>query len=544
MEAFTSMHHWREGPRDLKPSADRAFCEGANRMVWHTWSHQPSGAGVPGWVYGAGTHLNTSVTWWPRAKPFMDYLSRASYLLQQGLFVADVLYYYGDQGYNFVPPKHVDPSLGFGFDYDVTNADVILTRLAVRDGRLVLPDGMTYEVLVLPDRDDIDLDVLKRIGELVRGGVTVVGRKPVRANGLTDHPRRDAQVRELADRLWGPCDGKAIRERRVGQGRIVWGITLREVLRARGIGPDFAFTGDHKDADLDFVHRRTPEAEIYFVSNRRDRRERVEAVFRVKSGAPEVWRHDTGEIRRLYVYERVPGGVRVPLTLEPGGSVFVVFRGEGNAPHLVGAGAEVLAFDGNEVTLLADAGGSIPVKAGDGKTATIDAPVLPSPRAIGGPWRVLFAPDRGAPVSVEFPELVSWTRRAEEGIRYFSGAADYRREIDVPAEWLGKGRKVFLDLGDLRTVGAVTVNGRELGVVWKRPFRVDATAALRPGANRLEVEVINTWSNRLIGDAQPGRERRLTRTNMMPRAGTPLQDSGLFGPVRLVPAAIVKGRLP
>ena len=162
MEAFTSMHHWQDGPFDLKPSADRAFCEGANHMVWHTASHLPPESGKPGWVYYAGTHLNTNLVWWPMAGVFLDYLARCSYLLQQGLFVGDVCYYYGDQGFNFVPPRHVDPSLGFGYDYDVTNREVILNRMTVRDGRITLPDGMSYAVLVLPTRDDIDIEVLQK----------------------------------------------------------------------------------------------------------------------------------------------------------------------------------------------------------------------------------------------------------------------------------------------------------------------------------------------------------------------------------------------
>ncbi|MBN1443390.1 MAG: hypothetical protein JXA90_11835, partial [Planctomycetes bacterium] len=199
MEAFTSMHHWQDGPFDLKPSADRAFCEGANHFVWHTASHLPPEAGKPGWVYLAGTHLNTNLIWWPKAGAFIDYLARCSFLLQQGLFAGDVCYYYGDQGYNFVPPKHVDPSLGFGYDYDVANREVILTRMSVReDGRIALLGGMSYALLALPERDDIDLDVLGKIEELVREGATVVGSKPNRSSGLAGCPERDRKVRELA----------------------------------------------------------------------------------------------------------------------------------------------------------------------------------------------------------------------------------------------------------------------------------------------------------------------------------------------------------
>jgi hypothetical protein len=326
MEAFTGFHHWTAGPYDLKFSADRAFGEGMNHVVWHTSSHQPPEAGVPGWVYGAGTHLTPNLVWWPMAGAFLDYLARCSHLLQQGLFVADVCYYSGDQGYNFVPPKHVDPSLGFGHDYDVINAEALLTRMGVRDGRFVLPDGMRYEVLVLPDREDMDPDVLEKLAGLVEAGATVVGPRPVRANGLADREARDRKVRRIADAVWGACDGVTVFENRYGEGKVVWGRSVRAVLDARGVGQDFQFTAEAEDAELDFIHRRTSDADIYFVRNVRERWETVEAVFRVGKKLPELWRPESGEIRACAVFERAGDGIRVPLKLAPWDSVFVVFR--------------------------------------------------------------------------------------------------------------------------------------------------------------------------------------------------------------------------
>ena len=178
MEAFTGFRHWQDGPFELKPSADRAFCEGMNHIVWHTSSHQPPEAGSPGWVYHAGTHYTPNLIWYQKSKPFIDYLARCSFMLQQGLFVADVCYYYGDQGANFVPPKHIDPSLGYGYDYDVANAEVIINRMSVKNNRITFPDGMSYALLVLPDRKDISLTVLGKIESLVKSGATVVGPKP------------------------------------------------------------------------------------------------------------------------------------------------------------------------------------------------------------------------------------------------------------------------------------------------------------------------------------------------------------------------------
>jgi hypothetical protein len=224
MESFTSWRHWQDGPFELKPIADRAFCGGTNHITFHTSAHNPSATDRPGWVYHAGTHMGPSIAWWPKAGAWVDYLSRCSYLLQQGLFVADVCYYYGDQGFNFVSPKHIDPSLGYGYDYDVTNAEVLLTRMDVRDGRLTLPDGLGYELLVLPDREDIDLAVLKHIEQLVRAGATVVGRKPTRSNGLMDHARRDAEVRQLGNTPTAAAKSCGVRPCAKSCGREVWGL--------------------------------------------------------------------------------------------------------------------------------------------------------------------------------------------------------------------------------------------------------------------------------------------------------------------------------
>ena len=518
MEAFTSMHHWQDGPFDLKPSADRAFCEGTNHFVWHTASHLPPEAGKPGWVYGAGTHLNTKLVWWPKAKPFLDYLARCSFLLQQGLFVGDVCYYYGDQGFNFVPPKHVDPSLGFGYDYDVVNREVILTRMQVRDGRLVLPDGMSYALLVLPEREDIDLDVLQKLEQLVRDGATIVGPKPTGSNGLAGYPDRDALVRQMADRLWGPCDGRTVREHAFGAGRIVWGSELRDLLGRQGIGPDFQFQSPLADTQLDFIHRRTDDADIYFVRNTQPRWEQVEGVFRVQGRQPELWEPDTGLVKPLLVYQAGPAGVTAPLQLAPYGSQFVVFRQDRRPPTPLrlqqpdtldaSALATIQAWDDQRATLATTLPGRFRIEAADGRSAQLEIKPLSPPRELAGPWDVRFQEGRGAPPSVQLENLISWTEHGLDGVRFFSGMAQYRRQFELPADWLTDSRRVLLDLGDLWAVGDVRLNGRPLGVLWKPPYVVDITAAARPGANQLMIEIANTWSNRLVGDAGlPASER-------------------------------------
>ncbi len=507
LEAFTSFQHWAEGPQDLKPSADRVFTEGGNHFVWHTWTHQAPDYGLPGLVYGAGTHLSRSVTWWPKAKPFIDYLARSSFLLQRGLFAADVLYYYGDGGANFVLPRKNPATLGPGYDYDVTNADVLLNRFTVRDGRLTLPEGTSYAVLVLPDRDDIYPPVLAKIEELVAAGATVVGRKPTRASGLEKFPASDARVREIADRLWGDLDGKSRTSRVHGKGRIFSGVPERAVLMTLGVAPDFVAS-----PALDFTHRRDAEGEIYFVRNKTNAAVAETAMFRAGDRTPEFWDPISGKISRAPAFRRTPARIEVPLTFAPHGSTFVIFRERSTVP---------------------------PLAVTDEKAAG-----LPAPLSLDRDWTLDFASPLGAPSSITLPQVGPWTKTADATLKTFSGTGTYRKTFTLPAGWRTSRRRIDLDLGQLWNIGEVFLNGKSLGVLWTPPFRVDATAALREGENQLAVEVINTWQNRLIGDARlPAAERR-TRTNILVSQRKPWKDlepieSGLFGPVRLVPSAVV-----
>jgi hypothetical protein len=509
MEAFTSFNHWSEGPQDLKPSADRAFCEGANHMVWHTWTHQPPEAGLPGWAYVAGTHLNRSVTWWPKAKPFLDYLARSSFLLQRGQFVADVLYYYGDGGDNFVGPRRNPSTLGPGYDYDVTNADVILHRLSVRDGRIALPEGISYAVLVLPDRDDINPAVLAKIESLVAAGATVVGRKPKRASGLEGFPASDNHVREIAQRLWADLDEKSHTYRAYGDGRIYSGVPERQVLTELGIAPDFTAS-----AALDFTHHHDGEGEIYFVRNKTSAAITETVGFRVGSRIPEFWDPVSGKISNAPEFHCTDGAVNVPLSLAPNGSVFVIFREHTNTTS----------------------------RSDTGKKSTD----LPEPISLDSDWTIDFQSPLGEPAQVVQPRVGPWTKSADTALLSFSGTGTYRKSFILPADWRSPGTRIDLDLGNLWAIGEITLNGKPLGIVWTSPFRVDCTDAVRVGENQLIVEVVNTWHNRLIGDAHIPANERKTRTNITASHGIPWKAwadlnpiaSGLFGPVRLVPVTV------
>lgn len=558
-EAFTSFLHWQEGPAELKPLADRAMCEGLNRFIYHTSPHIPPDAGIPGFVYHAGTHFNATRIWWPKSRPFTDYLARSCFLLQQGNFVGDVLYYYGDQTPNFVKPKHVNPSLGYGYDYDVTNSEVILTRLGVEDGKLILPDGQTYEILVLPEQDHISLEVLIKLEELVKKGATIIGRKPTRSHGLKDYAERDELVKQLADKLWGSCDGKMVTENHYGKGTVIWGNNLKEVLTERGIGADFSFISKSDSTNLDYIHRRTTDEEIYFISNTGNKSEMVDGIFRVTGKIPEIWNPETGTITNGVLYIEDDEKIRLPLQLQPHGSVFIIFREPAKQKHLVSveynneitfpistySTSQIIFPDvhavNQEINLIAWKEGLYTLTDNENRKNTFEVKDIPSSINITGPWEINFPPGWGAPDQIEIPELMSWTDSDHTGIRYFSGIATYHKKFNIPEEYINEEILLILDLGRIKEVADIYLNGENLGILWKPPYQINITAAVKPGENHLVVEVANTWSNRLTGDGKLPEDERYTKTNITgPNylenilwKDAPLLESGLIGPVSI-----------
>ncbi|OAM89784.1 glycosyl hydrolase [Termitidicoccus mucosus] len=523
-EAFTTFAHWSDDPAALKPTADRAFCEGINRFVFHTSTATRPEDGKPGYEYGAGTHFNPNITWWNQAGAFLDYIGRCQHLLQSGLFAADVLYYNGDWAPNLVEPRHTPPGLGEGYDYDVCGTDALLTRLSVspEDGRLVLPDGMSYRVLVLPDSDRMTVEVARKISDLVRAGATVIGPRPSQAPGLAGYPQCDAEVRAIAAEVWGDCDGRARTENKCGRGRVLWGKTERAALADAGVYPDFEY--DTAAGSLDWIHRTVPGgagegggAEIWFVVNRNAREDRVTCVFRAAGAQPEIWDPVTGERREAAEWWSEGGGSEacglpartvVPLAFAPRQSLFVVFRKPAAAK--TAAPAQRVAGACNMPSL---------------------APV----QEISGAWTLAFDPAWGGPAQVEFASLMDWTLHRDEGIRHYSGTVTYTKKFDLEdgASATG-GRRLFLDLGVVKNLATVRLNGAPLGTVWTAPWRVDITGAARRAGNVLEIDIVNLWPNRLIGDKYLPASQKFTRTNIPLKDDAALLPSGLIGPVRIL----------
>lgn len=504
-EGFTTIGpHWQETLWDnLKPAFDHACTEGLNLLVWHAFVCSPESEGIPGQQYFAGTHLNPNVTWWEKSKPFFDYINRCQFMLQRGLPFADVAFYYGDHVPNFAQLRRSDPArVGPGYDYDVLTAEALLNRLTVQKGQLVLPDGVTYRILVLPDRDMVSLPVLRKVQKLVRAGATVLAPALTKSSSLKDFRRNDAEVIRISQQL------VALKN---GQGRFLTGKNAREILLSDGIKPDF-----ESDAvsTLDYIHRKDGDTEIYFVANRTNFAQNAECTFRVRGKTPELWDPVTGTRRLLRDYRVEGNRTVVPLRFEPCGAWFVVFREPAGVASVGPAGS----------------GTKSSPRVGHGGEKNF--PSFSTTMELNGPWNVYFDPKWGGPGTTRFAELTSWSKREEPGVRFYSGTATYSTPFKV-AE-MPTGRRFWLELGNVRELAEVRLNGKSCGITWTPPFRVDVTEALKPGENRLEVEVVNFWPNRIIGDASLPTSERLTKTNIKKLTReTPLVESGLLGPVRL-----------
>lgn len=560
-EALTVINkHWEHSPFQLKRTLDQAFCSGINSLIIHTFTHSPKDVGLPGYEYFAGTHFNPQITWWKQAHAFTEYIGRSQFLLQQGHFVADVCFYEGGQIPNFVPTKHIDPNFEQGYDYDVVNSEVILTRMSVCNGKIVLPDGMSYRLLVLPKRRKIDPEVLKKIAKLIHAGATVIGPKPSKAYGLTNYPANDSLVSALANEIWGNCDGRKIKERCFGKGKIVWGKTPREILLDMGILPDFEYRSQSKDTKLDYIHRSvfdpTGHVEIYFVANLSNRWENVECTFRVKDMIPEIWNPETGKIDKLAIYVVKNERTTLPLRLSPLGSVFVVFRKRDQQMHITtlwrnselifpssSSGGKVKVASNNvdvsakgrrQLLFQTQELGNYQFIVNDGSNLNVKIERIPQPISVRGPWIVHFPQGWGAPDSSIFENLISWTESKDPSIKYFSGTATYNTTFEVRKDLIRKENIIFLDLGNVKNVAEVTLNEKYLGILWKPPFKLNVTSAINPGQNKLIVKVTNLWPNRIIGDQFLPKGRRFTFTNIKKfTKDSPLLESGLLGPVTI-----------
>jgi hypothetical protein len=548
-EAFTAedSEAMKQYPGSMKNQGDWASCAGINRFVFHTFVHQPLGEVRPGMTMGPyGVHWHRNQTWWPMVAEYHRYVSRCSFLLRQGIAVADILYLTPEGApHVFRPPSSAltgaDPIPDRkGYNFDGCAPETLLANAEVRDGRISFPGGSSYGLLVLPAFDTMTPSLLSRIASLVEQGATLAGAPPLKSPSLSGYPECDREVRARAEALWGRLEPPAtIARRPFGKGLIFWGGGLKVVtpelypdyeataalLRQKGMPEDFEAPGPVR-----YTHRRTKDLDIYFVSNRTENAVACPCTFRVDRGSPELWDPLTGAIRTLPESSRAGGRTVVPMKFEPYQSFFVVFRSGSSAD-------------------------SSPV------LGESNFPELQPVSELRGPWTVSFDPKWGGPAEIVFNKLEDWTARLEPGIKHYSGIATYRKQFDL--DWIPSGHsRLYLQLGKVSVMARARLNGHDLGVLWCAPWRADITDFVKAKGNRLEIEVANLWANRLIGDQQaPDRDVRDLRwpsgllegkglkagrytfsTHSYYNADSHLQPSGLLGPVQLVTAKPVPFR--
>jgi len=771
-EAFTATdaEKWAGHPAKVKDLGDWAFCEGVNRFVFHRYALQPwtNPDRAPGISMGPwGLHYERTQTWWEQSRAWHEYLARCQFMLQQGLFVADLCFLAPERS----PQRFTSPvKSGYdrpGYNFDGCPPEVVLTRMKVKNGRIVLPDGMSYAMLVLPQVETMTPRLLHKIKELVSDGATIVGAPPVSSPSLSNYPKCDTEVKALATELWG--DGKApaeLTEHRFRRGRVFWGGEFRSreitpvkenpfgsakwiwqnegkpaisappgprffrhllvidgnspiasarwtitadnsfecwvngrsagtgdnfkraysvdvaslikpgtnllavaavngsdspnpagligslaiqfadgrtvelptdktwlsaaqapgnwmmeatvsiswqaalelgppgmapweeietspagsepipdinvlcgLLAKLGVPPDFSSETKNSPASLRYIHKVVGGNDVYFVANKTQQSEQSLCSFRVSGKRPELWWPDTGRIERPAVYDAADGMTRVPIQFEPSGSVFVVFRSGAPVENdrivsvardgdpLLGVHSTAPRLS-NAIELVRDAAGNVQAsvsqpgayvfKSANGKRKELTVDALPEPLEISGSWDVRFAPGWGAPEHTTFVRLMSWSDHSDVGVKYFSGTARYTKTFNVAPTFCAPGRRLFLDLGQVAVMAEVKLNGKDLGILWKPPFRVEVSGVCKSGENLLEVKVVNLWINRLIGDEQlaedsdrnpsgtlkswpnwlqegkPSPTGRYTFTSWrLWKKNSPLQESGLLGPVQI-----------
>ncbi len=640
-EAFTSgdSEQWKMHPATVKALGDYEFSQGINRFVIHRYAHQPYLDRFPGATMGPwGLHYERTQTWWEMSGAWHQYLARCQFMLRQGLFVADFCCLRPElPDQTFFTPM---PKVPVGYKYDECSAEALIARMKVKDGRLVLPDGMSYRLLMLPETSALMTPALVgKIKQLVEAGATVLGPRPTASPSLSDFPKCDEEVASLAAEVWGDCDCKAVTEHEFGRGRVVWGQPLEDVLETTKTPADLT-----SNVKLNWIHRQIGDTHVYFVANETAVSVEAKCNFRIKGLQPELWNPMTGEISAPAVYEQTAAGTSVPVRLEASGSIFVVFqpqrkefdpvvsfmrdgkpaipltkppvikiqratygvpgdaqrtrdvrgklqtladRGEfsfqvgklaegddpaygvvktlvveytagdhsftinGQDPDTVTLAAaipaasrvaEIRRATAGRLEIVASLPGHYEMTTAKGKIFRADITSVPAPQEITGAWTVRFPPKWGAPDQISLDHLVSLSDSTNPGVKYFSGTAIYSKSFDWnPTSKAGSNKsEVWLDLGEVQVMAEVKLNGHNLGILWKPPFRVNISGTIETGSNTLEVRVANLWPNRMIGDTALPASERFTWSSYEPfTKDSPLPKSGLLGPVTIQSAEIV-----
>ena len=488
-EVFTSNSReaWQEYPWSMKDQSDWALALGVNRFVYHTFAHKPLGDEYrPGMTMGVyGVHWDRGQTWWPMVGAYHKYISRCSHMMQQGQAVSDILYMTPEGApMIFLPPVDALEENGAipdkkGYGFDGCSPKMLMERADVKNGKIIFEGATSYELLVLPNFKTMTPELLEKIISLVEKGAKIIGTPPLKSPSLTDYPNCDTQVKQRAEKLWGSLQiPDNLSEEKYGLGTIYWGGNLSK-FAADDLYPTYKSTVEllsnlkipedfiSENNTIRFGHRISEESDIYFIANRTDKSQKTACIFRA-TGEPELWSGVDGSSRQLHQYNNSNGRTTIELEFVPYESYFVVFNRN--------------SVDKNEI-----------------ENAQPNFTTLNRVKTIEGTWDVAFDPKWGGPKKIKFDELQDWKDNELSGIKYYSGIASYKKTFNMDDL---ENKKYFIDLGEVNDIASIILNGKNVGVTWCAPWRIDISSAIIAGENQLEIKVANRWINRLLGDSQ------------------------------------------
>ncbi|GGD04683.1 glycosyl hydrolase [Hyunsoonleella pacifica] len=495
-EAFTSTKlNWSFHPALAKQKGDYEWTNGINEYMFHRFAHQSNTHVKPGMSMSfVGSHIDRTQTWWDNAgHEWFDYLARGSYMLRQGNPVLDVLVFVGDRAPSHViHAKQMRPKLPASYKYDCVNSDVIINHLKVENGKLKLPNGITYNALSLQKSEIINLETLRGLHKLSQQGALIVGRKPKKLGGYLVTEAMQAEFKTLVSAIWS-------NKKTYNTGE--W----EQILKENNIQKDLIVEGQ---PDFNFYHRRTEKEDIYFVYNHNLKEsETLKCSFLVDGKVPELWNAETSEITKLVEYSNINGRTDISIKMNPQESVFVVFReAKTKRPKITYASSNTLPKplfsldDKGNLQMQAYTNGNYNALLDGSENWNVNVNDIPNPIEIKGSWQINFREEDNYKVTLKTDELFDWTTHAEEKIKHYSGTAIYKTAFNIEDGMLKSNRQFELNLGKVNVIAKVLVNGNDIGVSWIAPYTLNVTDALKEGENSLEIQVTNQWTNRLIGD--------------------------------------------
>lgn len=567
-EAFTGQpqYAFQTDLAALKVSGDIAFSEGVNLFVLHASAHQPWPQVKPGMTMGWwGTQFGPSQTWWDHgAVQWVQYVTRCQTILQKGLFVGDLCYLQLNSQKETKTPQ--------GYKADICNEKELLTRFSVKENKLMLPDGMSYRILILPNSCKVEPELANKIEKLVNDGAIVVGTGFTGSPGLNGFKTTNNEIRAISERLFGTFDSKdtiAKKVRKVGKGKVYSSYSAQEALEMENISKDIEVLNNEKD--VAWIHRKEGDEHYYFISNSSEKKKSIQITFRISGMQPEIWNPVTGQISNALVWETVNKRTTVCLNLEANGSSFVVFRNiskrKSGIVKTITINNESINVNANitpDYKLILNPKGVYKLILQNGKTILKEQNNEPETILLNDNWDIRFQENRGAPSSAHFEKLISWPLHPDSGIKFFSGSAHYKKTFQLNSKQLKSNKRIIIDLGEVKNVATIKVNQKEVVVIWNPPFSADITDYCLTGENVLEITVTNLWPNRIIGDKtqpddcvwgvmrgsigrnlqevpdwvknkteRPSKNRITFCTVDFFNKDTPLLPSGLIGPVQI-----------